>query len=223
VLAHLEAIAAETPDTPVVPPLPDRTSDPVENLLGFLGHRPGTATALAPDAIDRLRSVPSEVLRPALLGALAQPTAVDRLLGALSDRSLERLLDMLSGSRDPDPLGPLAGGLVQAWVDELEGPGPDAGALRRENSAMAYALSVHEPEATEETPEDYSLASERAVRVRQAFRYLPPDQLEVTKLSYFEDKPHAEIAEKLSLPLGTVKSRLRLAMARLRGIVGVLS
>ena len=37
------------------------------------------------------------------------------------------------------------------------------------------------------------------------------------RLSFFHDKPHSEISTALGLPLGTVKSRLRLAMARLRG------
>jgi RNA polymerase sigma-70 factor (ECF subfamily) len=36
------------------------------------------------------------------------------------------------------------------------------------------------------------------------------------RLSFFEDRPHSEIAERLSLPLGTVKSRLRLALIKLR-------
>lgn len=96
-------------------------------------------------------------------------------------------------------------------------------ALRRENSAMAYALSVREPEANEKTPEKESLLAERARRIRAAVRNLPVEQLDVIRLSFFEDKPHAEIAEQLSLPLGTVKSRVRLAMTRLRGLVGDLS
>ena len=52
---------------------------------------------------------------------------------------------------------------------------------------------------------------------------LPPDQAEVVRLSFFSDKPHSEIAEQLGLPLGTVKSRLRLAMARLRELLGDLA
>ena len=36
------------------------------------------------------------------------------------------------------------------------------------------------------------------------------------QMAYFEDKSHSVIAEEMSVPLGTVKSRLRLAMAKLR-------
>jgi RNA polymerase sigma-70 factor (ECF subfamily) len=53
-------------------------------------------------------------------------------------------------------------------------------------------------------------------RLRAALAMLPPDQARVIELSFFSDCPHSEIAERLSIPLGTVKSRLRLAMARLR-------
>jgi RNA polymerase sigma-70 factor (ECF subfamily) len=42
----------------------------------------------------------------------------------------------------------------------------------------------------------------------------------VIELSFFSDCPHSEIAGKLGIPLGTVKSRLRLAMARLRTAMG---
>jgi RNA polymerase sigma-70 factor (ECF subfamily) len=47
-------------------------------------------------------------------------------------------------------------------------------------------------------------------------RELPDEQMTVVRLSFFEDKPHGDIARILGIPLGTVKSRLRLAMAKLR-------
>ena len=53
-----------------------------------------------------------------------------------------------------------------------------------------------------------------------AIGQLPQDQARVIREAFFSDKPHSEIAAELGLPLGTVKSRLRLAMARLRGLLG---
>jgi len=53
-------------------------------------------------------------------------------------------------------------------------------------------------------------------RLRFALKDLPPDQIQVVELSFFADKPHSQIAQELGIPLGTVKSRLRLAMARLK-------
>jgi RNA polymerase sigma-70 factor (ECF subfamily) len=57
-------------------------------------------------------------------------------------------------------------------------------------------------------------------RLREALKRLPREQREVVELSFFTEKPHGEIAQDLGLPLGTVKSRLRLAMGRLRTALG---
>jgi RNA polymerase sigma factor (sigma-70 family) len=61
------------------------------------------------------------------------------------------------------------------------------------------------------------LADQRAhALVRSAIEQLPHEQREVLRLSYYEDQPHAAIAAALGIPLGTVKSRMRLAVTRLR-------
>ena len=60
-------------------------------------------------------------------------------------------------------------------------------------------------------------------RVRSALTKLSDDQMRVVELSFFEEKAHAEIAEILEIPLGTVKSRLRLAMSRLRNLLSEIS
>ncbi|WP_051341196.1 sigma-70 family RNA polymerase sigma factor [Azospirillum halopraeferens] len=59
---------------------------------------------------------------------------------------------------------------------------------------------------------------ERALRA--ALATLPADQAEVVRLSFFADLAHPAIAERLRLPLGTVKSRLRLAMGKIRKALG---
>lgn len=51
----------------------------------------------------------------------------------------------------------------------------------------------------------------------RAIQSLPPEQADLLYKSFFEDKTHADIAKETSLPLGTVKSRIRLALDRLRG------
>ncbi|WP_326532790.1 sigma-70 family RNA polymerase sigma factor [Pseudorhodoferax sp.] len=56
-------------------------------------------------------------------------------------------------------------------------------------------------------------------QVRSALRQLPPEQVQVLQLSYYEDQPHARIAAELGIPLGTVKSRVRLAVAHLRRLL----
>jgi RNA polymerase sigma factor (sigma-70 family) len=61
---------------------------------------------------------------------------------------------------------------------------------------------------------------ERASVIREALKDLNEEQAEVVRLSFFEDKSHSVIAEELGIPLGTVKSRLRLAFGRIRKVVG---
>jgi len=55
---------------------------------------------------------------------------------------------------------------------------------------------------------------ERSV-LRDALRMLPPEQWDVVRLGYFEYLTHLEIAQRLGVPLGTVKSRITLAIRRL--------
>lgn len=53
--------------------------------------------------------------------------------------------------------------------------------------------------------------------VHAALRALPDDQLVAVRLAYFQGFTQSEIAERLGIPLGTVKTRLRLAFDKLRG------
>lgn len=62
-------------------------------------------------------------------------------------------------------------------------------------------------------------AAQRSARLRAALATLPPEQAAVVRLSFFDERPHAEIERVLGIPLGTVKSRLRLAMTKLRQIL----
>jgi RNA polymerase sigma-70 factor, ECF subfamily len=61
-----------------------------------------------------------------------------------------------------------------------------------------------------------ALRQEAAREVRGALRMLPADQLKVIELAYFGGLSHAEIAETLGMPLGTVKGRMRLGMEKIR-------
>jgi RNA polymerase sigma-70 factor (ECF subfamily) len=72
-------------------------------------------------------------------------------------------------------------------------------------------------------PGESVMARQSEERVRAAMKTLPADQATVIRLSFFEDRPHGEIAELLGIPLGTVKSRVRLAMSRLRASMGDLA
>jgi len=64
--------------------------------------------------------------------------------------------------------------------------------------------------------EDRVIASVRAERVRAAVASLPREQREVLSLAFWSGLSQTEIAKRTGVPLGTVKSRVRLGMERLR-------
>lgn len=87
---------------------------------------------------------------------------------------------------------------------------------RRDKSAL---LDPHDPifQPSGETPADEGMdAASRDKRVRRAMAQLKPDQLELINQAFFMGKTHSQIAEETNLPLGTVKSRIRLAFKKLR-------
>ena len=61
--------------------------------------------------------------------------------------------------------------------------------------------------------------AEQRSRVLRALESLTAEQREVVELAFFDTFSHSEIAEKLGRPLGTVKSRIRQAIARLRDLL----
>jgi RNA polymerase sigma-70 factor (ECF subfamily) len=94
--------------------------------------------------------------------------------------------------------------------------------LRGDNRAKLYApYDMVEPEGPD-NPDSALNAAERDARVRAALKELSQEQVRVLQLSFFEGRAHGDIAALLDLPLGTVKSRVRLAMARLRNLLGDL-
>lgn len=86
--------------------------------------------------------------------------------------------------------------------------------LRRERRPE---LDPHDPLLVPESESaERSLgALQEAALVRRALDRLPPEQAALVRMAYYEDKVHTAIADETGLPLGTVKSRLRLALQRL--------
>lgn len=93
-----------------------------------------------------------------------------------------------------------------AWIDKL----------RREKVELAYREVADEPYDAEEKPDDAAVRTQTEAQMQSAMATLSEEQKQVVRLAFFEDKPHSEIASVLALPLGTVKSRLRLALIKLR-------
>ena len=80
--------------------------------------------------------------------------------------------------------------------------------------------TVGDVRAGDSSPEEATEISERRVLVRQALGSISPEQRELIELAYYGGLSHSEIALQTSLPLGTVKTRIRLGMLKLREMLG---
>lgn len=88
--------------------------------------------------------------------------------------------------------------------------------LRREVPWQELPEDRVEQADGEPQPDEAASDRERQARVRAVLAQLPPEQHEVVGLSYLDGLSHGEIATRLGLPLGTVKSRMRMAYQKIR-------
>ncbi len=88
--------------------------------------------------------------------------------------------------------------------------------LRREMPWQELPEGRLDQASSEALPDELVSERERQARVRAALATLPPEQHEVVALAYLEGLSHGEIAARLRLPLGTVKSRMRIAYRKIR-------
>jgi RNA polymerase sigma-70 factor (ECF subfamily) len=96
--------------------------------------------------------------------------------------------------------------------------------LRRETPWQELPLGSEETEpACDPLPDEAVSAAEERKRIESALALLPREQHAVVALAFLEGLSHREIAERLGIPMGTVKSRMRLAYRKLREAVEDLS
>lgn len=125
--------------------------------------------------------------------------------------------------------------MVTVWIKAAQFDSARAGASTwiftiARNKRIDIMRRINRPAPDPEDPmfqpdppisgEDFTQANEDQVRVRAAMEHLPPEQAEIIRLSFFDSLTHSEIAARLSLPLGTVKSRLRLSFRKIRSALG---
>ena len=91
--------------------------------------------------------------------------------------------------------------------------------LRYEGAGKRPRLAEHDPDVVDPQSEplvDSLVRDDQAAAVRRTLQELPAAQSEVIALAFFGELSHAEIAERLALPPGTVKGRMRLGLEKLR-------
>lgn len=92
--------------------------------------------------------------------------------------------------------------------------------LRREMPWQELPAGYEEKQASHEPrPDEAASAGEERRRIESALARLPREQHEVVALAFLEGLSHSDIAERLGIPMGTVKSRMRLAYQKLREAV----
>lgn len=89
-------------------------------------------------------------------------------------------------------------------------------ALRRDRSGLIDPDDPALHPSAPESPDEAVDADQRDQRIRIAMETLPDEQVKLVRMAFFLGLSHSQIAEETGLPLGTVKSRIRLAFGRLR-------
>jgi RNA polymerase sigma-70 factor, ECF subfamily len=187
------------PKLPDPAPVPNRTTD-VEDarLLERLRRNERDAVAAMYDAYGRIAY------------SLAY-----RVLGQVGDAEDIVQESFLSVWRQADRLDPSRGSVRSLLLTIVHRRSIDV--LRRRAGRIERALDEAQPIASvAPDPIEFATRAEERERIQYALKELPPEQRSAIELTYFGGLTIAEMAERQQIPLGTAKSRLRLALERMR-------
>jgi len=151
------------------------------------------------------------------------PRAMGVALRVLRERSdaeevlQETFMEVWKRAREYTPLR----GSVEAWLLTIARTRAiDRLRSRAARGRMVEAKSAEPLESGPSLPDALSSAAQDARRVLSALEALPAEQRRALELAYWEGLSQTEIAERTGQPLGTVKTRVRLALAKLAGLLG---
>lgn len=166
------------------------------------GTPDGPAT-LDPNRVAALYAEHGEELRRFVLGVLRDPDSVGDVLQATFSKAIERGHSARAET-------------IKGWLFQVAFREALTIRRRRETCDQAHRRLASLGLRTGEQPEDDLIRKETIAAVRRAIEKLPADQSRVVWARMSEDKTFAEIAEEMGLPLGTVLTRMRLALQKLR-------
>jgi len=153
------------------------------------------------------------VLAPRIKGFLMRAGAD---AATAEDLAQETLAQLWRKAGDFDPARAAVGTWVftiarNLWIDQHRRA--TAGAAQQQRGAWLADLADCDAADDGAAP---LLGEQRRERVHAVLASLPAEQAEAVRLAYFSEVTHARIAATLGIPLGTVKSRIRLGLAALR-------
>ncbi|MGA3023147.1 MAG: sigma-70 family RNA polymerase sigma factor [Bryobacteraceae bacterium] len=161
-------------------------------------------------ALGRLYDETAPSLNGLLLRILGQPQETE-----------EALMDVyMKAWKNAASYSPARGG-VRAWL-AMMARSIAIDRIRRRATRLDAAVAperIPEPASTEASPEEQTVQGEWRSEVRRALDELPREQREALTVAFFEGLSHTELAARLGQPLGTVKSRVRVGLLRLREIL----
>ncbi|MDH4141950.1 MAG: sigma-70 family RNA polymerase sigma factor [Chloroflexota bacterium] len=165
------------------------------------------------------RGLAEEVVQETFLVAWDRAETFDPSIGSLAawlhTIARNRTIDRLRAAGRRPPTTPLS--LAAAGHPGPSGEGvPDAGSLERVLSSGSLVAASIPPRS----PEMEVALGELRDALRSALAAMPDEERIVIIMAYGEDLSQAEIADRLGWPIGTVKTRTRRALGRLRDILG---
>jgi RNA polymerase sigma factor (sigma-70 family) len=171
---------------------------------GCEGMPNGQAT-IDPKRVAALYAEHVDELRRFILGVVRDPELTGDVLQVTFAKAIER------GHTARD-------GTIKGWLFQVAFREALTARRRRETRDQAHrrlaSLGFHAGQR--ERPEEALIREETVAAVRKALDELPSDQSRVVWARMYEDKTFAEIARESGLPLGTVLTRMRLALEKLR-------
>jgi RNA polymerase sigma-70 factor (ECF subfamily) len=168
--------------------------------------------AREPQALGALYDQLAPLVHAVLLRMLGDRTEAEEVL-------LETFWQVWNSAKDYDP----SRGTLEAWVTTIARSRALDRLRARQKLRSGLALYAQEgrvlPTASAPMPEAVALQGERAQAVAAALEALSEEQRRPIELAYYEGLSQAEIAGRLGQPLGTIKTRIRLGLTRLRHVL----
>jgi RNA polymerase sigma-70 factor, ECF subfamily len=133
--------------------------------------------------------------------------------GAAEEATLDTYLQVWRRAKQFDPARGAASSWILAIARHLAIDRLRSGGARRREEPLDAAFELA---ASGDGPPDATARGEQRRRVLAALERLSPEQREAIAVAFFSGLSHSEVAERLRVPLGTVKTRIRTGMMKLR-------